>query len=87
MSTDARRVVVDPMWRSKDGRTVVVQGGSASDPNQMVRAADDLKKEVAGAAAPGVTASLTGSSGMWSDFRVLVFISQQCYQLHLFRLE
>lgn len=67
-SPDVSEVVVDPMWRSRDGRTVVVQGASAADPNQMVRAADELKKEIADTAAPGVTASLTGSSGMWSDF-------------------
>ena len=34
----------------------------------MVRAADDLKKELAALPADGVQVSLTGASGMWSDF-------------------
>ena len=34
----------------------------------MVRAADDLKTELAGLSAGGVQVSLTGASGMWSDF-------------------
>ena len=67
-SDDVTRVVVDPMWTSPDGRTLVVQAGAASDSNQMVRAADDLKEEIAGVGDETVTASLTGASGMWSDF-------------------
>jgi RND superfamily putative drug exporter len=51
---------------SQDGRTVVIQAGAAESSNEMVRAADDLKKELAGA--EGITVSLTGASGMWSDF-------------------
>ena len=53
---------------SEDGRMAIVLGGAASDPTGMVRAADDLKGPLADAAAPGTTVSLTGSSGMWSDF-------------------
>jgi RND superfamily putative drug exporter len=34
----------------------------------MVRAADDLKGELAKAGASGVDVNLTGASGMWSDF-------------------
>ena len=34
----------------------------------MVRAADDLKRPIAGAAGAGVRVDLTGSAGMWSDF-------------------
>ncbi len=34
----------------------------------MVRAADDLKVELAESAAPGVTTKLAGAAGMWSDF-------------------
>ncbi|HZA90205.1 MAG TPA: MMPL family transporter [Solirubrobacterales bacterium] len=51
-----------------DGRTAVVQAGAAGDSNEMVRAADDLKQTLPRAAAPGVDVSLTGASGMWSDF-------------------
>ena len=67
-SDDVTRVVVDPMWTSPDGTTLVVQAGAASDSNQMVRAADDLKEEIAAVSDETVTASLTGASGMWSDF-------------------
>jgi len=34
----------------------------------MVKAADELKGDIAAAAGAGVTASLTGAPGMWSDF-------------------
>ena len=34
---------------SEDGRTAVVQAGAAKNANDMVRAADDLKGELAGA--------------------------------------
>jgi len=51
---------------SRDGHTAVVQAGAAQNPNEMVRAADDLKGKLHGA--PGVRVSLTGASGMWSDF-------------------
>jgi RND superfamily putative drug exporter len=63
--------VIDPERAgavSPDGRTVVVQGAAAADPNQMVRAADDLKEPLSEAAGEGMAVSLTGSSGMWSDF-------------------
>jgi RND superfamily putative drug exporter len=53
---------------SQDGRTAIVQGAAAKDSNQMVRAADDLKEELQGLSASGVQVSLTGASGMWSDF-------------------
>jgi RND superfamily putative drug exporter len=55
-------------WISEDGKTVVVQAGAASNPNQMVRAADDLKVELNSLDTAGVDISLTGASGMWSDF-------------------
>ncbi|WP_210492970.1 MMPL family transporter [Patulibacter sp. SYSU D01012] len=51
---------------SRDGRTVVVQATAAADSNEMVRAADDLKDRLP--QGDGVRASLTGASGMWSDF-------------------
>ena len=53
---------------SADGHTAVVIGGAAADPTGMVRAADALKGPISGLSANGVTANLTGASGMWSDF-------------------
>ena len=53
---------------SRDGHTAVVRATAAEDPNAMVAAAGELKSEVAGVAAPGVEANLTGTAGMWSDF-------------------
>jgi RND superfamily putative drug exporter len=69
-SDDVSGVVVPGKggWISKDGKTVVVQAGAASDPNQMVRAADELKGELNSLDTAGVDISLTGASGMWSDF-------------------
>jgi len=51
---------------SRDGHTAVIQAGAADNPNEMVRAADDLKAELKGT--DEVQVSLTGASGMWSDF-------------------
>ncbi|HEU5106332.1 MAG TPA: MMPL family transporter [Solirubrobacterales bacterium] len=53
---------------SSDGHTAVVRAAAKEDPNGMVAAADELKGELAAAAAPGVEANLTGAAGMWSDF-------------------
>ncbi len=53
---------------SRDGRTAIIQAGAASDSNTMVRAADDLKEELHKLQGDGVQVSLTGASGMWSDF-------------------
>jgi RND superfamily putative drug exporter len=53
---------------SRDGHTAVVQAGAGASSNEMVRAADDLKAELAELPADGVQMSLTGASGMWSDF-------------------
>jgi putative drug exporter of the RND superfamily len=53
---------------SRDGHTAIVVGTAAADPNEMVAAAGELKAEVAGTAAPGVEANLTGAAGMWSGF-------------------
>ncbi len=53
---------------SRDRHTAIVQAGAAADPNTMVRAADDLKTELHRAQGHGVQVSLTGASGMWSDF-------------------
>ena len=53
---------------SPDGHTAVIRAGAAADSDRMVAAAGDLKGPVAGLAAPGVEANLTGATGMWSDF-------------------
>ena len=53
---------------SRDGHTAVIQAGAAAGSNEMVRAADDLKTELAELPSDGVQVSLTGASGMWSDF-------------------
>jgi len=53
---------------SRDGRTAVIQAGAAENPNEMVRAADDLKDELAALGREGIDVNLTGASGMWSDF-------------------
>ena len=53
---------------SKDGHTAIVQAGAARDSNTMVRAADDLKTKLHALQGSGVQVSLTGASGMWSDF-------------------
>ena len=54
---------------SRDGHTAVVQAGAGASSNEMVRAADDLKERARrDSAADGVQVSLTGASGMWSDF-------------------
>ena len=53
---------------SPDGRTALVFAGARAAPDDMVRAADDLKQPVAAAGRGDVRAELTGSAGMWSDF-------------------
>ena len=72
LKDDARvKSVVPPqpgMSISRDGRTAIIQAGAAKDSNTMVRAADDLKEELHKLQGDGVQVSLTGASGMWSDF-------------------
>ena len=53
---------------SRDGHTAVIQAGAAANSNAMVRAADDLKTKLNAFDTDGVQVSLTGASGMWSDF-------------------
>jgi RND superfamily putative drug exporter len=53
---------------SADGHTAVVTAGARGDPTTMVAAAESLKGKLHAAGASGVTVSLTGASGMWSDF-------------------
>ncbi len=53
---------------SRDGHTAIIQAGAAADSNTMVRAADSLKTKLHKLQADGVQVSVTGASGMWSDF-------------------
>ena len=53
---------------SEDGRTVLLSAGAGTSPTEMVRAADDLKGELAALGSDDVSVSLTGAPGMWSDF-------------------
>ena len=53
---------------SADGHTAVVSAGARGDTTEMVAAADELKGELAALGTGGVEVSLTGASGMWSDF-------------------
>jgi RND superfamily putative drug exporter len=53
---------------SADGRTAIVTAGARRDPTGMVAAADALKGKLRALSGDGVTVSLTGAPGMWSDF-------------------
>jgi len=72
LRTDPRVAMVIPprpgVTVSADGRTAIVLGGAKADTKEMVRAADDLKKPLQALGSGAVTVSLTGASGMWSDF-------------------
>jgi putative drug exporter of the RND superfamily len=72
LKADSRvKSVVPPqggMSISRDGHTAIIQAGAAADSNTMVRAADDLKTKLHKLQGDGVQVSLTGASGMWSDF-------------------
>jgi RND superfamily putative drug exporter len=68
LERDDRVAGVGPPQVSEDGRTVVLTAGAAASPTEMVRAADDLKGDLAALGADGATVSLTGAPGMWSDF-------------------
>ena len=70
-SSEAVSTVVVPrpgLSVSSDGHTAVVQAGARRDPTGTVRAADGLKAALAADGRGGVQVSLTGASGMWSDF-------------------
>jgi len=56
------------MTISRSGKTAIVTGGAASDSNEMVRAADDLKQQLTALGNEKVKVAVTGASGMWSDF-------------------
>lgn len=53
---------------SQDGSTAVLLAGADADPNDMVRAADDLKGPLEALSGDGITVNPTGSSLLWSDF-------------------
>ncbi|MET9761736.1 MMPL family transporter [Streptomyces sp. NPDC006372] len=53
---------------SRDGKAAVLLAGAGADTNDMVRAADDLKKPLSELSGDGIEVSATGSSVMWSDF-------------------
>jgi RND superfamily putative drug exporter len=53
---------------SRDGHTAIIMAGAARNPTEMVRAADDLKGPLSDVGTKDVSVSLTGASGMWSDF-------------------
>jgi RND superfamily putative drug exporter len=68
LESDSRVSTVAPPQVSQDGRTVLLSGGAAASPTEMVRAADDLKGQLADLSSGSTTVSLTGAPGMWSDF-------------------
>jgi RND superfamily putative drug exporter len=68
LEADHRVSQVMPARVAPDGHTAVLLGGAAAGTTDMVRAAGDLKGKLRGLDGPGVTVSLTGAAGMWSDF-------------------
>ncbi len=53
---------------SADGKTAVLLAGAAADPNEMVRAATDLKAPLQELSGGGIEVNPTGASLLWSDF-------------------
>jgi len=53
---------------SRDGHTALIVAGARGDPTRMVAAADSLKGRLHGLSTSTISVSLTGASGMWSDF-------------------
>ena len=72
LRSDARIAGVVPplpgLTLSADGQTAVVQGLAGAAPDEMVRAASDLKKRLRALGDAEVRVYTTGSSAMWSDF-------------------
>ena len=63
--------VVPPMPEvtiSADGKTAILLAGAADNPDEMVRAADDLKEPLTALSTDAVTVDVTGASVLWSDF-------------------
>jgi RND superfamily putative drug exporter len=53
---------------SRDGRVAVFAAGAGGDEDEMVHAAGRLSEELERVAPDGVTVSVTGLPGFWSDF-------------------
>lgn len=53
---------------SSDGTTAVLLAGANADPNEMVRAADDLKGPLQNLSTRSIQVNPTGASLLWSDF-------------------
>ncbi|MFB7670835.1 MMPL family transporter [Kitasatospora purpeofusca] len=51
-----------------DGRTAVLLAGAKASPDDMVRAADDLKGPLNALSGDGIDVHATGASVLWSDF-------------------
>jgi RND superfamily putative drug exporter len=72
LRSDSRISIVVPprpgISISRDGHTALVVAGARKDPTAMVAAADALKGKLHALATRDVGVSLTGASGMWSDF-------------------
>ena len=68
LQADERVASVATPQVSADGRTIVLRAGAAARPTVMVQAADDLKGKLSDLSGEGISVSLTGAPGMWSDF-------------------
>ena len=68
LGADGRIASISAPKVSADGNTIVLRAGAAARPTVMVQAADDLKGKLADLSGNGVSVSLTGAPGMWSDF-------------------
>ncbi|GAA4833687.1 MMPL family transporter [Kitasatospora terrestris] len=53
---------------SQDGRTAILLAGAKASPDDMVRAADDLKGPLNELSTDGISVHATGASVLWSDF-------------------
>jgi RND superfamily putative drug exporter len=53
---------------SRDGHTAIVTAGTTGTPTEAVAVADGLKRQLAALGGDDISVSLTGASGMWSDF-------------------
>lgn len=68
LAADRRVASVAAPQVSADGATIVLRAGAAARPTVMVQAADELGGKLSHLSGNGVTVSLTGAPGMWSDF-------------------
>ncbi|WP_457030755.1 MMPL family transporter [Kitasatospora sp. P5_F3] len=53
---------------SQDGHTAILLAGAKASPDDMVRAADDLKQPLNALSSDGISIHATGASVLWSDF-------------------